>query len=61
MRKFKKDEYGEEYGGGRPVGSGTKQAQVEAWQAANPGSSKADCARATGIDPKTIRKWWDAI
>lgn len=43
---------------GRPKGTGTKQAQVEAWQAANPGSSKADCARATGIDPKTIRKWW---
>ena len=53
-RKFDHDEYGDEYGGGRP----NKQAQVEAWQAANPGSSKADCARDTGIDPKTIRKWW---
>ena len=39
---------------GRP----NKQAQVEAWQLDNPGGTKADCARATGIDPKTIRKWW---
>lgn len=39
---------------GRP----SKQTQVETWQAANPNGSKADCARETGIDPKTIRKWW---
>ena len=58
LRKFKHDEYGDEYGGGRPKGSGTKQAQIEAWQAANPCGTKADCARETGIDPKTIRKWW---
>jgi hypothetical protein len=58
LRKFKHDEYGDEYGGGRPKGSGTKQDQVEAWQAANPCGTKADCARETGIDPKTIRKWW---
>lgn len=43
---------------GRPKGSGTKRTQVEEWQLANPGCTKADCARETGIDPKTIRKWW---
>ena len=53
-RKFDHDEYGDEYGGGRP----NKQAQIQEWQLANPGSTKADCARETGIDPKTIRKWW---
>ena len=43
---------------GRPKGSGTKQAQIEAWQLAPPDGKKAQCARDTGIDPKTIRKWW---
>lgn len=43
---------------GRPKGSGTKQAQIEAWQLAHPDGKKAQCARDTGIDPKTIRKWW---
>ena len=23
------------------------------------GGRKADCHRETGLDPKTIRKWWD--
>ena len=39
---------------GRP----TKQAQIESWQLANPGGTKYRCAQETGIDPKTIRKWW---
>lgn len=39
---------------GRP----TKRTQVEEWQLDHPGCTKADCARETGIDPKTIRKWW---
>ena len=43
---------------GEITGRPTKQAQVEAWQKANPDGSKADCARETGLDPKTIRKWW---
>jgi len=25
----------------------------------NPEATKADCHRATGLDPKTIRKWWE--
>lgn len=28
--------------------------------AAAPGRRKADCHRDTGLDPKTIRKWWDS-
>lgn len=44
---------------GRPIGSGTKAEQVQAWRKANPEGKKADCQRDTGIDPKTIRKWWD--
>ena len=40
---------------GRP----DKQQIVEDWQKANPSGTKAECNRATGIDPKTIRKWWN--
>ena len=32
---------------------------VEQWRLENPDGRKADCHRDTGIDPKTIRKWWD--
>ena len=58
-RKIDHDEFGDPYGGGRPKGSGTKESQIAAWRADNPNASKADCARATGLDPKTIRKWWN--
>lgn len=44
---------------GRPRGSGTAQARVKEWRAEHPGATKAECNRATGLDPKTIRKWWD--
>ena len=47
-------------GGGRPVGSGTAQGRVCAWRQQHPDGRKADCHRDTGLDPKTIRKWWDA-
>lgn len=46
---------------GRPSGSGTAEQQIKEWQAANPGKKKADCHRETGLDPKTIRKWWNEI
>ena len=32
---------------------------VQQWRLENPDGRKADCHRDTGIDPKTIRKWWD--
>ena len=45
-------------GNGRPLGSGTKEHIVKAWKVDNPDGKKIDCHRETGLDPKTIRKWW---
>ena len=44
---------------GRPAGSGTAEGQVYEWRQQHPEGRKADCHRDTGLDPKTIRKWWD--
>ena len=44
---------------GRPQGSGTAQEKVYQWRQQHPEGRKADCRRDTGLDPKTIRKWWD--
>lgn len=44
---------------GRPKGSGTAQERVRQFRAEHPDASKAECHRVTGLDPKTIRKWWD--
>ena len=41
---------------GRP----TSAAAVRAWRESHPDGSKAECHRETGLDPKTIRKWWSA-
>ena len=41
---------------GRP----SKQQQIQEWRKNNRHGTKADCNRETGIDPKTIRKWWDS-
>ena len=46
-------------GNGRPIGSGTAQDRVYEWRRQHPEGRKADCHRDTGLDPKTIRKWWD--
>ena len=46
---------GECTNGGRP----TAQQRVYEWRLQHPEGRKADCNRDTGIDPKTIRKWWD--
>lgn len=32
---------------------------VKAWREANPEGRKADCIRDTGLDKKTVYKWWD--
>ena len=48
-------------GNGRPIGSGTAQNRVYEWRQQHPGGRKADCHRDTGLDPKTIRKWWDSM
>ncbi|WP_435370920.1 hypothetical protein, partial [Faecalibaculum rodentium] len=42
-------------GGGRPSAQGI----VFEWRQKHPGGRKADCQRDTGLDPKTIRKWWE--
>ena len=39
----------------------TKEQQVHSWRYGNPFGTKAECNRETGIDPKTIRKWWDTL
>ena len=41
---------------GRP----TKKGQIATYRADHPDATKAQCHRDTGIDPKTIRRWWDA-
>ena len=35
------------------------QEQVFEWRQQHPEGRKTDCHRDTGLDPKTIRKWWD--
>ena len=42
-------------GNGRP----SAQDRVYEWRQQHPEGRKADCHRDTGLDPKTIRKWWD--
>ena len=42
-------------GNGRP----SAQVRVYGWRRQHPEGRKADCHRDTGLDPKTIRKWWD--
>lgn len=61
MRKFRRDELGEdEYkNNGRPVGSGTAEQKVQSWRAENPNGRKADCVRDTGLSKPTVYKWWE--
>lgn len=40
-------------------GQPLKKDQVKEWRMANPSKKKIDCYRETGLDPKTIRKWWN--
>lgn len=34
---------------------------VVEWRKANPNGSKAECIRDTGLDKKTVYKWWDSV
>ena len=55
IRKFKQ-EMGEPMRIGRP----SKEHIVRAWQYENPNvKKKADCIRETGLDRKTVSKYWD--
>ena len=58
MKALKK-QLGEIVNEGRPKGSGTAQVRVYEWRQQHPEGRKADYLRETGLDPKTIRKWWD--
>lgn len=42
---------------GRP----DKRREVALFRRENPNGSKADCIRATGLDKKTVYKWWDEV
>ena len=44
-----------------PEGRPAKTDIVQQWRLEHPDGRKADCHRDTGIDPKTIRKWWDKV
>ena len=56
MRKFKQDNFGDPYGGGRP----DKKKIVQQWRDANPDGTKTDCIRETGLSKPTVLKWWNA-
>lgn len=58
QRAFKV-ELGECTNGGRPQGSGVKQKIVQEWRREHPDGKKADCIRDTGLDKKTVYRWWD--
>ena len=44
---------------GRPIGSGTAQDKVLEWRKNNPDGTKYRCIKETGLDKKTVYKWWD--
>lgn len=43
------------------AGNGRKPQKdaVKAWIKDHPDGKKADCRKDTGLDPKTVRRWWD--
>ena len=43
---------------GEITGRPSAEQTVREWQAAHPDGRKVDCHRDTGLDPKTVRKWW---
>lgn len=44
---------------GRPKGSGEKKEIVIKWRSENPGEKKSQCIKDTGLDKKTVYKWWN--
>ena len=43
---------------GRPKGSSKEKSVVVEWRECHPNGKKADCIRETGLDKKTVYKWW---
>ncbi len=39
-------------------GAPTKQSIVQKWKSEHPEGKKVDCIRDTGLDKKTVYKWW---
>lgn len=59
-RKMRKDLGEDEYkNNGRPKGSGEKKEIVIKWRSENPGEKKSQCIKDTGLDKKTVYKWWN--
>lgn len=59
-RKMRKDLGEDEYkNNGRPKGSGEKKDIVIKWKSENPGGKKSQCIKDTGLDKKTVYKWWN--
>ena len=48
-----------DYPNGEWRGRKSKLEIVYLWRMENPNGRKADCIRATGLDKKTVYKWWD--
>jgi hypothetical protein len=44
---------------GRPKGSSKQRKIVFDWRMKNPNGKKADCIRETGLNKKTVYRWWD--
>lgn len=56
MARFVRDELnGHKNWQGRP----SKQEAVSEWRKANPNGTKYGCAKETGLDWKTVSKWWE--
>lgn len=43
----------------KPEGRPCKAEKVQSWQQANPSGNKAGCVRDTGLDRKTVSKYWN--
>lgn len=42
-----------------PEGRPDKQKIVQKWKSEHPKGKKVDCIRDTGLDKKTVYKWWE--
>ena len=60
-KKLRMKQRGQEFKNkeGRPKGT-TKEYIVKEYRKNNPNARKCDCIRETGLDKKTVYKWWDS-
>ena len=60
IARFARDlNYEDENGWRKGNGRNPKKEIVLEWRKNNTTGKKIDCHRDTGLDPKTIRKWWN--